>query len=219
LSQVGAAGLQVNQEDEMNPGTLKRMAAMIVMALLVCTASAGADEVLDEINDAISSYKSGDYSTAVSALEFAAQQIRQMQAGDLTKALPEPLPGWEADEAESAAMGGAMLGGAVAASREYHKGDSSVSVNITGESPALQAVLMMVENSMMLSMSGKKVKKIKSHKAIIEYDKGDKSGEITMVVKKSVMVSISGYDVSLEDMMAYAEALDFDLIVSFAEGS
>lgn len=203
----------------MKQGKLTRLTAIFAIALLFGAVSAGADEVLDEINDAIKSYKAGDYSSAVSALEFAAQQIRQMQAGEISKALPEPLPGWEAEEAESAALGGAMMGGAVAASREYYKGDSSISINITGESPALQAVMMMVDNSMMLSMSGKKVQKIRGHKAIIEYDKSENEGEITIVIKKSVMVSISGSGVSLEEMTAYAEALNFEMIETFAEGS
>ena len=194
------------------------VSALAAVAMIFSVVNIQADEITDEINDAIKLYQAGDYAGAVDGLDFAAQQIRQLQAGNITKALPEPLKGWEADEAEATALSGAMMGGAVGASRDYTKGDASVSINITGESPALQAVMMMFNNSMMLSMSGQKVKKIKGNKAIIDYDKGDMAGEITMAVNKTVLVVISGNDCALEDMMAYAEALDFEMIEKFADG-
>ncbi len=189
-----------------------------LLVMMFSALSIAADEIVDEINEAIKLYKAGDYAEAVDGLEFAAQQIRQLQAGNITKALPEPLKGWEADDAEGVALGGSMLGGAINASRTYTKDAANISISLTGDSPALQAVMMMFDNSMMLSMSGKKVKRIKGNKATIDYDKGDMMGEITLVVKKSVMVVVNGSDCTLEDMMAYTEAIDYTVIEKFAEG-
>jgi len=199
---------------------MKRLltATLVLVSMMLPVINAQADEIIDEINEAIKLYKSGDLSGAVDGLDFAAQQIRQLQAGSITKALPEPLKGWKADEAEGSALAGGMMGGAVSASRRYYKGNANIEVSITGESPALQAMMMMFDNSMMLSMSGKKIKKIKGNKAVIEFDKADKYGEITMVIKKAVMVVINGSACALEEMMAYAEALDFEMLEEFAEG-
>ena len=126
-----------------------------VAALLLSPGSAQADDILDQIAEAIAMYKEGDYSGAIAGLDFASTQIRQLLAGQAADALPAPLPGWEAEDAETTAMSGSMFGGGISAERTYRKGDAHVDVQLLGESPMLQGMMMMFNNPMIMSGSGK----------------------------------------------------------------
>ena len=190
-----------------------------VAALLLSPGSAQADDILDQIAEAIAMYKEGDYSGAIAGLDFASTQIRQLLAGQAADALPAPLPGWEAEDAETTAMSGTMFGGGISAERAYRKGDAQVDIQLLGESPMLQGMMMMFNNPMIMSGSGKSLKRIKGQKAAVEYDGKDRSGEIMMIVAGSVMITVRGSDVSQEDLMAYAEAIDFELLGKLASGN
>lgn len=193
--------------------------AMVLSGVILSTAVARADEILDQINEAIGMYKAGDYAGAVGGLDFAAQQIRQLQADRVSEALPDPLPGWAAEESETSAMSAAMFGGGISAEREYTKGDASVEIRIVGEAPMLQAVMMMFNNPMMMSGSGRKLTRIKGLKAMVEYDKEERSGETTLLVQNSVLVTVSGSNVGEDDIKAYAEVIDYKLIESVVSGN
>lgn len=197
----------------------RRLLGAILGAMLLVGGilSARADDIEMEIQEALKLYQAGDFSGAVGGLEFAAQQIRQQMAGEVSDALPDALPGWEAEDVETAALGGAMLGGGITAGRSYTKDDASVDIEIVGESPMLQMVVTMFNNPMMMSGSGKKLVRIAGNKAAVEYDRGDRYGEIQVVVARSVLVTISGSDVAEEDLKAYAEAVKYDVIEKFAD--
>ena len=94
-----------------------------VLLFGIATVSAAhADDVTDQINEALKAYQNHDTQTAIAALDAAANLLRQARAEGLKKLLPPPPPGWTADEAESTAVGVAMLGGGITASRAYHNG-------------------------------------------------------------------------------------------------
>ena len=118
-----------------------------------------ADEIIESINEALEYYKEGDYTEAVSGLDYAAQLIRQKRASRLEAFLPEPLSGWKAKDVESQAVGQAMFGGMVSAKRQYHKDSSSVTVEITADSPMLQSMVMMFSNPAYATADGGKLKK------------------------------------------------------------
>ena len=58
---------------------------LVVVAAAFLAAPIGADEITDEIDVAVKQYKAGNYSEAVSALEFAAQQIRHKRVADVLR--------------------------------------------------------------------------------------------------------------------------------------
>jgi hypothetical protein len=188
-----------------------RCLACLALAVLCLVAQpVTADEIIDQINQAIELYQAGDFAGAAGELEFAAAQIRQLRAGEIAAALPEPLPGWTAEDAETAAMGAAMFGGGTSASRHYTKDVSSIDVNIVSDSPMIQSLAMLLNNPMMMSGSGQKLIRIKGNKAALEWE-GD-SGSINVLIMGSVLVTVEGYDVTEDDLVQYAEAVDYDLI-------
>ena len=193
--------------------------AVFLVTILVLASTAWADDISDQIKEAIALYESGDYAGAVSELDFAAAQIRQLQAGKYSDALPDPLPGWESEAAETTAVSGSMMGGAVGANREYRKADATAEIQILAESPMLQAIAMMFNNPMMLTSSGMELIKIKGHKAALEYDSANRSGEIMLVVLNTVLVTVSGSNIDQEDLEAYAGVIDYALIKKIVAGS
>jgi len=193
--------------------------AAVVLCLVVATAlPVRADDIGDQIRGALKLYEDGDYAGAASELEFAAMQIRQMQAGRIADALPKPLPGWQAEDVETSAMPGMAMGGGSTAAREYTKGDTSVEVQIMGDSPMMQGLAMMMNNPMIAASSGNKLIKVKGQKALLQYDASDHSGEVQIVVGNNVLVTVNGSDVSQEDLQAYADAVDYELILKIAAG-
>ncbi len=54
--------------------------------------------------------------------------------------------------------------------------------------------------------------RINKQKAIVKYDESRRSGSINLVVAGTVLVTIEGDDVELDDLMAYAEAIDYKAI-------
>lgn len=192
---------------------IPRILAFLVLTVTVAATvavPAAADEIIDQINQAIELYRAGDFAGAAGELEFAAAQIRQLRAGEISAALPEALPGWTADDAETAAMGASMFGGGTSASRSYEKNSSRVDINIVTDSPMLQSLAMLLNNPMLLSSSGQKLIRVQGNKAALEWD--DDGGSINVVILGSVLVTINGSDLTKDELMAYAEAVDYGLI-------
>jgi hypothetical protein len=73
----------------------------------------------------------------------------------------------------------------------------------------LQGMMMMFTNPMMATVDGGKLEKIGGEKAIVKYNSGDKSGNINIVIASRFLVTVEGSSVSLEDLKAYAGAVDY----------
>ena len=185
-------------------------ALAVLLMVSAISAVAVADDVVDSINEALKYYKDGQYTEAVSSLNYAQQLIQQKKSSGLESFLPEALSGWEAEAATSQAMAAAMLGGGISAEREYRKGDSYVHIQIVADSPMLQSAMMMLSNPMYATADGGKLERIGGQRAIVKYDAGEKSGEIQLVVANRFLVSIEGEDVSAQELKDYAGAIDYN---------
>jgi len=167
-----------------------------------------ADDVTDTVDEALKAYKDGDYSTAAASLDAAAQLIRQKRAESFTQYLPAAPSGWTAEDATTSAAGASMLGGMITAERNYTKGDASVTVKLLTDSPMMSAMMMMMNNPMLLNTAENgKMERIKSQKALVKQNGTD--GEINIVVAGSMLVTITGNGVTAAEMKAFAEAIDY----------
>jgi hypothetical protein len=194
---------------------------MAVAAVLLGAPNVWADEVTDQIDEGLKAYKAKDYGGAAMALDTATSLIRQQAAEGMTRVLPAPLAGWEADEAESGA-GGAAMGGTTASRRytrtfkvmstpepgqepEEYENTEAVDITIMGNSPALQAMMMMFSNPMFAGPNAK-VMMIGGRKTM--FNKGDNS--LMTIVNNQVMVTVDGDDtVKMDDLKAYYAGIDF----------
>jgi hypothetical protein len=105
-----------------------------------------------------------------------------------------------------------MFGGGTSAEREYTRGDASVTIQIMTDSPMLQGVAMMINNPMFAGADGGKLERINKQKALVKYDEGDRSGSINLMVAGTILITIEGNDADLDDLRAYAEAIDYGAI-------
>jgi len=178
------------------------MRAVAVATLLIgMSGAAGADDILDAIGVAQKSYQTGDLAGAKQSLDLASQLIAQKNAEGFAALLPEPLPGWKAEKAQSTAMGAAIFGASVA-SRSYSnaKGET-VDVQITGDSAMVMQFASILSNPQFAGAMGKLVK-VGSQRAVQTAE-----GDINMVVANKFLVTVQGSGTGA-DKAAYAQAVD-----------
>ncbi len=86
--------------------------SLVVAALFAVVAlpALAADDVLDAMEDARKAYQAGDMTKAKQQLDLASQLVGQKNAEGFAAMLPEPLPGWTAEKAETAAVGVSVFG-------------------------------------------------------------------------------------------------------------
>jgi len=188
---------------------IKRIVTTCVLSLcLAGNAFSAEDDVINSINEGMEFYQSGEYGEAASSLNYAAQLIQQKKGDALAGLLPEPLDGWTAGEAQSETAGAAMFGGGVTAEREYSKDGSLIAIKIIADSPMLQGVMMMFSNPMFATADGGKMERVGKQKAIVKYTPAEKSGDLQMVVNNRFLVTVEGSDISRDEMLDYAKAID-----------
>lgn len=188
---------------------------VLIFTILVFTFQpVHADDVTDSVMEALQLYKKGDLAGAAGNLDYAAQLIRQKKGDQLQMLLPKPLPGWNAEDADSQAIGTAMLGGAITASRKYRKGGSRVTVSIVTDSPMLQSIMMMFTNPIFAQSGGGRIEKINGHKAIINFKPKPGRGKIQMVVANRFLITVEGHKVSKEEMVSYIQGIDLKTLAS-----
>src|ERR1700733_13374033 len=120
---------------------------ILVLSLLLAASPAWADDVTDQINEALNAYGHKDLPTAIAGLEAALSLVRQMRADSYGALLPDAPAGWTADKVETISVGMAMAGG-TGATRKYHKGNDTVTVSILTDSPLLQVVSSLAGSGM-----------------------------------------------------------------------
>ncbi|MGD1973201.1 MAG: hypothetical protein PVH37_21810 [Desulfobacterales bacterium] len=193
---------------------LKKLLIIPVFLIVVSWGAipACADEILEAMTEAIEAYKEKEYSEAAESLDYAKQLIQQLRSENIMKVLPEPLPGWESKTAQTQSMG--MLGGMTGVEKKYSKpgtgnqGSKNITINIMAESPMMQGMMTMF-NPAYAGAQGGKLQKIKRNKAMVKYDPDSRRGEANIMVDKRYIVSIKGNSIDKEDLMNYAEAVDY----------
>jgi hypothetical protein len=160
-----------------------------------------ADDITEAIDQARKAYQAGVLAGAKQSLDLASQLIGQKNAEAFAALLPNPLPGWKADKAQTTAIGAVGFGASVA-TRSYHnaKGDN-VEVQITGDSAVIMQIAAVLANPAIAGAMGKLVR-IGNQRAIQDQD-----GNIKMVINNKLMVSVEG-SADAAAKMAYAQAVD-----------
>ncbi len=180
------------------------------LALAAAFSPLRADDITDSIDSGKAAYEAGNYSEAITSLDYASQLIRQKKGTDLKAYLPDAPKDWTAEAAEREAAGSSLFGGGITASRRYTNGDKTVTIKIMSDSPILQATMMMLDNSQFLPTGdGVEQLVVKGQKAILTLNTGDTNGDIKTVVDRRYLVEISGSGIERADLMLFAKAFDY----------
>jgi len=174
-----------------------------------------ADDVKDQIEEAIKAYEKDDYNMAITALDSASTLIRQKKGELVSKLLPEPLDGWEAGEAKSSAAGAGMFGGGISAEKHYTRKaegkTETITISITTDSPLIQTMGMMFSNPMFMGQDNKLLV-INGEKAIAN----ERDNSLTSMIANKVMVKIDGdKKVAPETLKEYFKMIDFKAIKDY----
>ena len=96
-----------------------------------------ADDVLHELDRARRAYEQRDFTAAADVADTVIKLIRQAQAEAWKVLLPDPLPGWTADEAQSTSVAPVFFGGGRSTSRVYRRGTDTVEIAVIASSPLI----------------------------------------------------------------------------------
>ncbi len=186
-------------------------ALAFILATVSTAPAAQADDITDSIQEGLKQYEAGRYSEAAASLTYASQLILQKKGDALKTALPPALPGWQAEAGESSAAG-AALGAGLTVSRRYRKDGADIKVRIVTDSPMIQGVAMMLANPIMATSGGGRLERVGGEKALVQFDPQNRRGELQMMIGNRFLVSIEGRNVAREDLLAYAGAVDLEVL-------
>jgi hypothetical protein len=183
--------------------------------LLLCVAAASvarADDVTDQINEALKAYQNHDMQAAIAALHAATNLLRQVRAESLKKLLPPVPPGWTADDPQSSAIGVALLGGGTTASRTYYNGSQRVEVQVMADSPMLQG-LAAVLSSPLAAVGATKTVVVGGRR--MSYI-ADENSFMALVGEKVIVKVEGGKDTPEPTLKSFIGAIDFAAIEKIA---
>ena len=187
-----------------------------LLFLLSVSVMAAEDSVLEQIDAGVKAYKAGEYKQAITELNFAIAEIQQKIDEAAKQVLPEPLPGWKAEDAEAQSM--AMMGmGGTTISRAYYRQESGerVEIQIIADSPMIQMFAMMMANPMMLQGSpDTRVFRHKGKRGLMKHEKNSNEWEASLLVGNGrILIQVSGSSLADESpVLAYLDALDLKKI-------
>lgn len=171
-----------------------RLMAILFLTLALALPAA-ADEISGQLEKGIKLYQDGKLSQAISEIDFALARLKQKKSDALAAAFPPAPPGWTLDQAKRANSGGAMMGGAVSATRRYHdNGKGRVRLEALTDSPLIPSLAMMLSNPMFLQLgkAGKLVH-MQGNKAVLK-DQGDRA-ELQALIDNKILVRVNAWRV------------------------
>lgn len=181
--------------------TLLRTIFGAILLMTAAPAAFGADDVLDAIEAARNAYQTGDMAGAKQSLDLASQLVGQKTAESFAALLPEALPGWKAEKAETTSVGVTVFG-VTSASRRYTGPDGhDVQVRITGNSTLVVQFAQFLINPAIAGAMGKLIG-VGDQRALQTNE-----GSINMVVSNKFLVTVEG-SADVESKLAYARAVD-----------
>ena len=182
------------------------MMSMITLALLTTTITA--DEIKEQISEALKAYDEKDYKGAIEELKFVMAQLEELKSTENSKLLPDPLDGWKFKATKSDGAGAAMAmfgGGGSSMSGKYIKDKERIDIEITANSPIMGMMNMAISNPAMISNDP--TMKLYRYKRIKGVKKTEKdSVEITLLLTNQLMIKITGKN--LKDEKVLKEYLD-----------
>jgi len=188
---------------------------LTLAAALSLGSAVRADEVTDQLDAARKAYESGDLSGAVDTLNFAVAKIKEQVTARLLQLLPEPLPGWQADAAQSESAGiAAMITGTNLSRRYYREDGAEVTLSLMADSPLLPMLTMFLSSPFMMQADPEtKPYSLKGQRGMLKHGAGSNEYEVSLMVGNRILIQAKGSGLSDEKpVQAYLDAMDLDAI-------
>ncbi len=157
-------------------------------------------EAVEQAKKAVEVDKIG---AAIAALQAAIRDLQKKQRVAILACMPKP-EGWEIqdDQADESAegFGAGMAAMGLTLTRHYRKGDHSIAVEVTANSPLMQMMAMMFNNPAIIQADGGEVVKYGVHKAILKKS-GDNGQELQILMHDAHLIKVNAQGVGADDLL------------------
>lgn len=195
---------------------LKRPLAVFAVIAGLSGGSALADEVHEQLAAARAAYDKGELRGAVQALQFAVTKIQEQMTAKLRQLLPEPLPGWRADEPQSQTAGILTALTGTNLSRRYYNEDdgAEVELGIMADSPMMGMLTMMFASPFLMQASpGTSAFTQQGYRGLLEHAQDSDEWEAKVMVGSRTFLQLTGRGLADKaPLQAYLDALDLQAI-------
>ncbi len=167
------------------------LSTLTTMALL--GTSSYADEILEQMNEAIKAYQDKDYKGAMDELKFITAQLQKLDATENQKLLPDALEGWEKQESQNGSQGAMSMlgGGGTSMQATYTKERESIEIQILANSPMISMMSMAISNPALMAADPKTSPyRYKRNKGMKKKD--GNNTEITLLISGQIMIKLTG---------------------------
>ncbi len=171
--------------------------------------SLAADEVTEEIANALKAYEAGEYSAASVSLQQANSIVMEKKSAAIAKALPDTVGEWKGGEVENNGAGLAVFGGGgTMLERKYSKGDLTMAVTLMVDSPMVMQYVGMLNNPAMATAMGLKRRKVGENVALFN----PKENSLNMIIENRFMIQINGSQGKEDNIMEIAGGIDTEVL-------
>jgi hypothetical protein len=187
---------------------------MLAMSLSVSPGLAG-DGVLQQIESAKDLYESGDHDGSLTALDAAADLIREQTRPPVDELFPAPLEGWQADPPQMRSDPATVAIAGTNVSRRYSREDGAqVKLALLIDPPAFPFLSLAVNGPVATGKhAGLQPYSLGQWKGTLDHG-ADGSYAITLVVGDRLIVQARGSRISDPRILTqYLEAMDVDTVL------
>lgn len=190
---------------------LNQVSIGVICSLLIVPALTSANEIEDNIQEALEAYAKGEIQETKEILQYVTSLLEAQTANSFANHLPDAPQGWEKHVLDTtdevAAM--AILGSGLSAKAQYtHESGKKMSINITGDSPMIAMLGAQFSNPAILAQMGD-LKRINRQQVLISSD-----GPVQSLIANRFMVQIEG-NVDVEDKLALFKMIDIKALKAF----
>ncbi|WP_300271912.1 hypothetical protein [Halomonas sp.] len=204
----------------MNNSMTWMMSGVFVASLGISAAAMGqSDEVTEQIELGLELYQEQEYGAAITELEFAISDIRELMAGRIGETFPEPPEGWSAAEVASSGGGGAAAmfgGGGSMLEREYQQegGEGRLTAKLMIDNPMIQAMSAMFNNPALIAAQPNMERiRIGRDSALLKWDPERGNAEVSFLMDGRILVQVDGQRLESSDpAVALLKAWDLDAL-------
>jgi len=189
---------------------MKKILLSTLTTIVLLSTPAMADEILEQMNEAIKAYQDKDYKGAMDELKFITAQLQKMDAAENQKLLPAPLEGWEVTQGDNGgqAMMSMLGGGGTSMQATYTKGQESVEIQILANSPMISMMSMAISNpALMASDPNTSPYRYKRNKGMKKKD--GNNTEVTLLISGQIMIKLTASQLSNDAVLEqYLDLID-----------
>lgn len=196
------------------------MSGVFVASLGISAVALGqSDEVTEQIELGLELYQEQEYGAAITELEFAISDIRELMAGRIGETFPAPPEGWSAAEVASSGGGGAAAmfgGGGSMLEREYQQegGEGRLTAKLMIDNPMIQAMSAMFNNPALIAAQPNMERiRIGRDSALLKWDPERGNAEVSFLMDGRILVQVDGQRLESSDpAVALLKAWDLDAL-------